>query len=233
MEQIGMMEPCCVERTLPMLLRKNNGWLPWQTNGDVTADKILKAVAHLAGNEIRLTVVAVAVDVALLRTLAWYFRRGWLKSLTVLTQHDQSELVKNELKDYIAAVEPVAHPDVTDDMLIIEGEEQTVVVQGRLLTEVTPGHCQYITYVGTDADRIQQFTATATSKIKVASRKKAKKAASEHVEEPLTFVESVETPAMPDVPSAAEAQSERPPMSPSTTAPSQDGTAQPAPPPAS
>ena len=220
MEQIGMMEPCCVERTLPMLLRKNNGWLPWQTNGDVTADKILKAVAHLAGNEIRLTVVAVSVDVALLRTLAWYFRRGWLKSLTVLTQHDQSELVKNELKDYIAAVEPVetsataatstcsvsafAHPDVTDDMLIIEGEEQTVVVQGRLLTEVTPGHCQYITYVGTDADRIQQFTATATSKIKVASKKKSKKE-----------------------------QSERPPMSPSTTAPSQDDTGQPAPPPVS
>lgn len=220
-----MMEPCCVERTLPMLLRKNNGWLPWQTNGDVTADKILKAVAHLAGNEIRLTVVAVAVDVALLRTLAWYFRRGWLKSLTVLTQHDQGELVKNELKEYITAVEPVAHPDVTDDMLIIEGEEQTVIVQGRLLTEVTPGHCQYITYVGTDADRIQQFTATVTSKIKVASRRKTKKATD-------TVIESVETPATP-VESAAEEQSERPPMSPSTAAPSQDDTAQPAPPPAS
>ena len=233
MEQIGMMEPCCVERTLPMLLRKNNGWLPWQTNGDVTADKILKAVAHLAGNEIRLTVVAVSVDVALLRTLAWYFRRGWLKSLTVLTQHDQSELIRGELSTFNSQLSTCDHPDVTDDMLIIEGEEQTVVVQGRLLTEVTPGHCQYITYVGTDADRIQQFTATATSKIKVASRKKAKKAASEHVEEPLTVVESVETPATPDVPSAAEAQSERPPMSPSTSAPSQYGTAQPAPPPAS
>lgn len=68
-------------------------------------------------------------------------------------------------------LEVLTHTDVTDDLLVITGAKATVIVQGRLLPEVTPARYNYVTYCGKDPERIAQFTATTNAQIKVARKR--------------------------------------------------------------
>lgn len=179
MEKFNYQEPCCIERTLPQLLKKYE-WMPFQTNGDVTVEKILKAVSHIAGNNLDITICLPAIDVIILRIFAWYHKRGWLKSLTILTATDQSELIRNELpKELTLTI--VDSADIPDNygLLVIKGEQSNVIVNGPLYAAVTPGICSYTAYFGKDPDRISQLTDTINARIRVAEAKKknaAKKA---------------------------------------------------------
>lgn len=205
-EQIGIMEPCCIERTLPMLLRKNSGWMPWQSNGDITFAHILKALACLAASPLEITLVTPNISLPILRTLKWYHQRGWLNKLTILTAPAAGETSetgeKPDAPDAQEAPAPpvesaavpqqpttsidpaneipgldlevLTHTDVTDDLLVITGAKATVIVQGRLLPEVTPARYNYVTYCGNDPERIAQFTATTNAQVKVARKKMAK-----------------------------------------------------------
>lgn len=205
-EQIGIMEPCCIERTLPMLLRKNSGWMPWQSNGDITFAHILKALACLAASPLEITLVTPNISLPILRTLKWYHQRGWLSKLTILTAPAAGETSetgeKPDAPDTQEAPAPpvesaavpqqpttsidpaneipgldlevLTHTDVTDDLLVITGAKATVIVQGRLLPEVTPARYNYVTYCGNDPERIAQFTATTNAQVKVARKKMAK-----------------------------------------------------------
>lgn len=205
-EQIGIMEPCCIERTLPMLLRKNSGWMPWQSNGDITFAHILKALACLAASPLEITLVTPNISLPILRTLKWYHQRGWLNKLTILTAPAAGETSETgETPDATDAqeapappvespavpqqpttsidpaneipgldLEVLTHTDVTDDLLVITGAKATVIVQGRLLPEVTPARYNYVTYCGNDPERIAQFTATTNAQVKVARKKMAK-----------------------------------------------------------
>lgn len=205
-EQIGIMEPCCIERTLPMLLRKNSGWMPWQSNGDITFAHILKALSCLAASPLEITLVTPNISLPILRTLKWYHQRGWLTKLTILTAPAAGETSETgETPDAPDAQEATAppvesaavpqqpttsidpaneipgldlevltHTDVTDDLLVITGAKATVIVQGRLLPEVTPARYNYVTYCGNDPERIAQFTATTNAQVKVARKRLAK-----------------------------------------------------------
>lgn len=205
-EQIGIMEPCCIERTLPMLLRKNSGWMPWQSNGDITFAHILKALACLAASPLEITLVTPNISLPILRTLKWYHQRGWLNKLTILTAPAAGETSETgETPDAPDAqeapappvessavpqqpttsidpaneipgldLEVLTHTDVTDDLLVITGAKSTVIVQGRLLPEVTPARYNYVTYCGNDPERIAQFTATTNAQVKVARKRLAK-----------------------------------------------------------
>lgn len=176
MEKFNYQEPCCIERTLPQLLKKYE-WMPFQTNGDVTVEKILKAVSHLAGNNLDITICLPAIDVIILRIFAWYHKRGWLKSLTILTATDQSELIRNELpKELTLTI--VDSADIPDNygLLVIKGEQSNVIVNGPLYAAVTPGICSYTAYFGKDPDRISQLTDTINARIRVAEAKKKKAA---------------------------------------------------------
>lgn len=187
MEKFNYQEPCCIERTLPQLLKKYE-WMPFQTNGDVTVEKILKAVSHLAGNNLDITICLPAIDVIILRIFAWYHKRGWLKSLTILTATDQSELIRNELpKELTLTI--VDSADIPDNygLLVIKGEQSNVIVNGPLYAAVTPGICSYTAYFGKDPDRISQLTDTINARIRVAEAKKkkaAKKASKKSVSAP-------------------------------------------------
>lgn len=170
----SIQEPCCIENTLPRLLREH-ALATWQTNGDVTFDKLMKAVGCLAGDAITVTVITPSIDIAHLRYLRWLHQRGWLKELKVLTATDQAELVKNELPAEL----PMTisnHTSVVEPLLIITGEKKTVVVQGALLPIVTPGHYQYVTYCGNDQEQIDMLTASALSLLRTASRKRIRRA---------------------------------------------------------
>lgn len=219
-KNFSIMEPCCIDSKLPKLLRQYQ-WLPWQSNGDITIDKILKAVSHLAGNRLDVTLCVPQLEVESLRVFRWYQQRGWLQSLTILTAADQGDMIRNELPKELELT--VADSDMVTDsmsMLVMKGEKATVVVCGPMLQVVTPGLCSYTSYVGNDQDRIGQLTDAVMSRIRVEVAKKARKAAKKGKTEeapaetpseaPETPDETPETVETPETPKNDETESEEP-----------------------
>lgn len=172
MNDYGFQEPCCIENSLPILLRKYN-LVNWQSNGDVTFDKIMKATAHMAGNLVNIILVVPEIDVPMLRYLRWYQQRGWLRELTILTQHNQEDMILREVLPG-SLITCRHHRSVSEGMIIIYGEDATVIVQGSLHSAVQPALENYTTYCGTDGERISMLTAAVTSRLRVLDRKAEK-----------------------------------------------------------
>jgi len=157
--EIQFIEPCCAEKQLPALLREQR-IAPFQTNGDVTFEYILKSVACLAGNILGIRLMLPTIDTTMLRNLAWFGRRGWLKRLEVLTHDNQLELIHREITDSVDDLRCYNHDSVAESILIIKGEYATVVVQGHFTSKVEPSHRFFTAAIGqTDSDTIRQFTA--------------------------------------------------------------------------
>lgn len=161
--EIQFIEPCCAGRQLPSLLREQSV-ASFQTNGDVTFEHIIKAVSCLAGDELSVILMVPSVNVDMLRVLAWFGRRGWLKKLHVVTTENQSGLVYNETSGEVPTVLCSHHERVAESLLVISGEKKCVVVNGQFLTSVVPGHRFYTAAVGAEtSDAIRMFTATMTT----------------------------------------------------------------------
>lgn len=175
MEKMMIQEPCCIENTLPRLLTKGETTV-WQTNGDVTFDKVMKTVSYLAGNEIRVRVVTPTFTLRMAQVMAWMWRRGWLKRLDLLTKNAVGEDVMKTLGDEIAenGGYVVEHRNVKEGMVVIEGESATVVVIGDLLSEVDAGLRNYVTYWGTNKAKVEEMTAGAMAMMMTAAKKKEK-----------------------------------------------------------
>ena len=177
-EKFNFQEPCCIERNLPLLLRKYP-FCTWQSNGDVTFEKIIKAVSHLAGSALEITLLLPKSELPILRVLAWYQYRGWLKSLTIVTTADESTTIRKEFpQDF--PVEILSHKSITDSLLIIRGTDGHAIVQGPLHVSpaTKPTVERFTTYAGNDKDKIDMLTATTLSRI-VSLRRKKKKAVAE------------------------------------------------------
>ena len=175
MEKMMIQEPCCIENTLPRLLTKGETTV-WQTNGDVTFDKVMKTVSYLAGNEIRVKVVTPTFTLRMAQVMAWMWRRGWLKRLDLLTKNAVGDDVMKTLGDEIAenGGYVVEHRNVKEGMVVIEGESATVVVIGDLLSEVDAGLRNYVTYWGTNKAKVEEMTAGAMAMMMTAAKKKEK-----------------------------------------------------------
>lgn len=159
--EIGFVEPCCVERQLPALLREYP-MAAFQTNSDVTFLGMMKAVSCMAGNHLDITLMVPEVDVDMLRVLGWYDRRGWLNTATLLTAKLQTELINSELTP--SKVKTYHHEMVTDSMVVISGEAGMVVVQGALLSKATSGfRCYTAAFGKSSSPVIQMCTATLRS----------------------------------------------------------------------
>lgn len=173
-DKFNFQEPCCIERNLPLLLREYP-LCTWQSNGDVTFEKIIKAVSHLAGSALDITLLLPKAELPILRVLAWYQYRGWLKSLTIVTTADESNNIRKEFPaDF--PVEILSHKSITDSLLIIRGTDGHAIVQGPLhaLPATQPTVERFTTYVGSDHEQIAMLTATTLSRLASLRRKKKK-----------------------------------------------------------
>lgn len=144
---MSYIEPCCCDKQLPALLRERRTAF-FQTNGDVTVQKFMRAVGRMAGQPSELWLMMPQVDLALLRTLRQWFQRGWINSLHLLTQENQEKMVMDELAEAVqtaaVAQQPTeqvvvdyAHdPLVLDGLMAFIGPTDVVAIQGAMLTQV-------------------------------------------------------------------------------------------------
>jgi len=158
-------EPCCCDRQLPALLR--SGVPFFQTNGDVTVQKMLQAVSHFAGKSHVLLLQMPEADVSLLRTIRHYMEKGWTSSLLLLTQKPQDELIRGELEGHISKVQYACDPLVLDGLCAISGDTGTVIIQGAVITDTDFSLCNYACYYGSDRNVISAAVSPTLSKLRI------------------------------------------------------------------
>ena len=173
-------EPCCIDKQLPALIRRSQGgFCFFQTNGDCDLKKLLDSVSHMAsgggGHVLVLTIPE--VDITMLRTLAYYFRRGWTRALLLLTRAVQTELIQTELADYIDHIHYAADPLIIDGQLAIlststvpepaEGQGSSgLIIQGAMLSQPDFSLSLYTACLTTDRDIIRSAIDPAIAKLK-------------------------------------------------------------------
>ena len=168
-----IVEPCCAERTLPDIMHRNE-IVTWQTNGDVTLLHILKSVSWLAGDNLSMFLAVESVDKGMAEAIRWYFRRGWLRHLYILTKTRQADIASllNGC-DYEAA----SHKNLKTGMLSLSGKDGYVVVQGELIGRTDPGLRCYTSFFGNDGKIYADMTDATMSLYSVAMARKKRKEA--------------------------------------------------------
>lgn len=152
---ITYIEPCCCAKQLPQLLREDK--LFFQTNGDVTMDKILSSVASMAGEHAVLVLACFEIERSFLKIVKHYFDRGWIEGFVLVTniptirvQTDRKgdymvtveHVIREELSPYLAQVH-YAHDDLlVDDQMAVMGTGG-VVIRGRLFSKAEFGMLMY------------------------------------------------------------------------------------------
>ena len=126
-------EPCCVDRQLPALLRENQSHaVLFQTAGDVTFDHLLKAVSSMAGNNhLTMTLVVPEVTAKMQKTIDRYQQRKWITEVKLLVS------------------------DIQDQMVMFEGDKGVVIIQGTIL-DTRAENGSLLLYAGQYATDIQK-----------------------------------------------------------------------------
>ena len=134
---MAFIEPCCVANQLPQLLRNSKGHALFQTNGDVTIEKLMQAACCMASSGIgEYWIVVKAVDVVLMRFLRHWMQRGWIRQLHMLTATDQRELVAEELgEEQMALCDYGWREGLSLEAFIVVGESESMVAQGEMLLQ--------------------------------------------------------------------------------------------------
>ena len=157
-------EPCCIDKDLPALIRRSQGgFCFFQTNGDCDLKKLLDSVSHMVGGHV-LVLTVPEVDILMLRTLAYYFRRGWTRALLLLTRAVQTELIQT--------IHYAADPLIIDGQLAILSTStvpepvEGLIIQGAMLSQPDFSLSLYTAWLGTDRDIIRSAIDPAIAKLK-------------------------------------------------------------------
>ena len=102
---MNIIEPCCAERQLGSLLRENRGHAAlFQTNGDMTLQKWMKATMLMVGDRPRTLTLAVPVFTEkMMKAVAKYLRLGWVEHLRLMTTEP---LTQEMAQHFVALVYP-------------------------------------------------------------------------------------------------------------------------------
>ena len=147
------LEPCCIENQLPQLLRRERGHALFQTNGDVTIEKLMQAACCMAsGGFGEYWIVVREADIVLMRTLAHWIDRGWIRRLCLLTETDQRTLVASELGTERMKLTDYGWREglAASQLFCCIGDRETIVVQGEMMLQAatTPRVTAYSALVG-------------------------------------------------------------------------------------
>lgn len=134
---MAYLEPCCIENQLPSLLRREKGHALFQTNGDVTIEKLMSAACCMANSGFgEYWIVVKEVDVVLMRSLRHWMQRGWIRTLRLLTVVNQRDFVATELGEGLMAhVEYGWREGLGLEAFCVVGESESLVVQGEMLLQ--------------------------------------------------------------------------------------------------
>lgn len=146
MVEQNYIEPCCCVRQIPEVLHK--GLCFFNTNGDVTLDKILSSVANMAGEHQVLVYSCQNIEHDFIRVLKHYFERGWITGAILVAQSTVSEtlktedILKQELGDYIYQVQFAVDPLMYETQLALVGTS-ALVIRGYMSMRVIYGLTMY------------------------------------------------------------------------------------------
>ena len=177
---MAYIEPCCIERQLPGLLKTAGGACFFQTNGDITLQKLMDATASMVGSRHTLILTVAELDAGIIRTLEQYLRREWTAAAMILTRTVQTELISQELQPYLDRIHYAADPLVIDSMLAVLGtgswEEQSeaqvpvpltaLVIQGAILGQPDFSLSLYSAWLGNDPTTIKSAIDPIVAKLK-------------------------------------------------------------------
>lgn len=154
-----IIEPCCAERQLPALLREQKGRaVLFQTYGDVKLTAMTKAVSGMTGRGHRMTLAVPAVAKETLQFAAKGIRLGTMTTLRLITRDDQSALIREHLAAPI--IDYAIDPALAFSLLMFDGPQGVVILQGDILQAVTPALRLYAGQFATDPAAIKPITAT-------------------------------------------------------------------------
>jgi len=170
---MNIIEHCCAERQLGSLLRESKGHAAlFQTNGDMTLQKWMKATMLMVGDRPRTLTLAVPVFTEkMMKAVAKYLQLGWVEHLRLMTTEP---LTQEALQHFagmtcpdadatgvVAAMELAADASVPDGLLMFTGPKGTVVVQGPMFDTITPRLCLYAGVFGrTEGLAVRSITDT-------------------------------------------------------------------------
>lgn len=131
------LEPCCIENQLPQLLRRERGNALFQTNGDVTIEKLMQAACCMASGGFGEYWICIReVDVVLMRFLRHWMNRGWIRELRLLTVGDQREMVASELgEELMKQTDYGWREGLGLEAFCVVGDRESMVVQGEMLLQ--------------------------------------------------------------------------------------------------
>ena len=135
---MAFVEPCCAENQIPQLIRNSKGHALFQTNGDVTIEKLMQAACCMAsGGFGEYWIVVREADIVLMRTLAHWIDRGWIRRLCLLTEGDQRTLVASELGTERMKLTDYGWREglAASQLFCCIGERETIVVQGEMMLQ--------------------------------------------------------------------------------------------------
>ena len=173
----NIIEPCCIDRQLPNALHETrNGVALFQTNGDITAERIMKAVACMVKAPCHMWLMCDTVSPQLLQTIHYWQSRQWIECLHLLTQHDCQREVEAEFGAGNATIEYYHDQLATNGIIAFESCGKTVVIQGTMLLNIVAG-LQFYTGVYGDSDKqeVKDLMDIVRSRCRVVSKKQGDK----------------------------------------------------------
>lgn len=173
----NIIEPCCIDRQLPNALREaRNGVALFQTNGDITAERIMKAVACMVKAPCHMWLMCDTVSPQLLQTIHYWQSRRWIECLHLLTQHDCHKDVEAEFGAGNDTIEYYHDQLATNGIIAFESDGKTVVIQGIMLLNIVAG-LQFYTgvYGNSDRQEVKDLMDIVRSRCRVMKKKQSDK----------------------------------------------------------
>lgn len=174
-----IIEPCCAERQVTGFLKERRTAL-LQTNGDVTLAKWMQAILLLAGQERPRTMtlfIGEGLTAEVTKAVGKYLRLEWIAKLRLLTP---TPLTADDVKRLsiacdckvadllermeLAAEWPSPQPGSFTDMLMMQGQNGTVVIQGPMTGTKRNAFTLYAAMYGkAESSAVNQFTGPANA----------------------------------------------------------------------